>query len=96
MEEKITSILEHIAKSQHKLADILEAKRIVVAHMAIMLNQIPDRDPSLGEIKPLMEHSLAVSKGIATYLNSLAELEDALADNIAPVVNMMKEVPSDE
>ncbi|MBP1966978.1 hypothetical protein [Paenibacillus aceris] len=96
MEEKITSMLEHMAKSQHKLADILEAKRFIVAHMAEMVGQIPDKDPSFGDINPLMEHSLDVAKGIATYLNNLADLEDALVDNITPIMNMMKETPSYE
>ncbi|MDD9269964.1 hypothetical protein ACFPES_23185 [Paenibacillus sp. GCM10023248] len=85
-----------MAKSQHKLADILEAKRFAVEHMAVLVGQIPDKDPSLGEIKTLMEHSLEVTKGIATYLNSLADLENALSDNIAPIMNMMKEAPSYE
>lgn len=89
-------MLEHTAKSQHELANILEAKRFVVAHMAMMVKQIPDKDPSFGEIKPLMGYSLDTTKGIATYLNSLADLEDALADNIAPILVMMKEEPSDE
>lgn len=90
------SMLEHMAKSQHELANILEAKRFVVAHMAMMVKQIPDKDPSFGEIKPLMGYSLDTTKGIATYLNSLADLEDALADNIAPILVMMKEELSDE
>lgn len=96
MQDQITSILEHMAKSQHELARTLEAKRFVVAHMAMMVEQIPDQNPSFGEIAALMEHSLGVTKGITNYLNSLADLEDAIADNLAPIVKAMKEKPSEE
>ncbi|MBD0381606.1 hypothetical protein [Paenibacillus sedimenti] len=96
MQDQITSILNHMAKSQQEMARTLEAKRFIVAHMASMVVQIPDRDPSFGEIESLVEHSLEVTKGITSYLNSLADLEDALADNLAPIVKAMKEHPSEE
>lgn len=96
MQDQITSILEHMAKSQHELARTLEAKREVIAHMAKMVSEIPDQHPSFGEIEALMEHSLSITKGITSYLNSLAELEDAIADNLSPIVKAMKEQPGDE
>ncbi|MFC5447343.1 hypothetical protein [Paenibacillus aestuarii] len=96
MQEQITSILAHMAKAQHELARTLEAKRVVVAHMAMLVEQIPDHNPSFGEIDALMEHSLEVTKGVASYLNSLADLEEALADNLAPILKLMKEQPGEE
>ncbi|UJF32093.1 hypothetical protein [Paenibacillus hexagrammi] len=96
MQERISAIVEHMAKSQHELARTLEAKRSVVAHMAMLVEQIPDHGPSFGEIEALMEHSLDVTKGITSYLNSLADLEDAIADNLAPIMKAMKEQPGEE
>ncbi|NOV04253.1 hypothetical protein [Paenibacillus planticolens] len=96
MQEQITSILEHMAKSQHEMARTLEAKREVVVHMAKMVSEIPDHNPTFGEIEALMEHSLSITKGISSYLNSLAELEDAIADTLSPIVKAMKEQPGDE
>lgn len=96
MQDQITSILEHMAKSQHEMARTLEAKRVVITHMAKMVGEIPDHNPSFGEIDELMEHSLSVTKGISNYLNSLADLEDAIADNLSPIVKAMKEQPAAE
>ncbi|SDN59471.1 hypothetical protein SAMN04487897_103278 [Paenibacillus sp. yr247] len=91
MEEKIDSILKHMARSQHELARLLEAKRFVIVHMATMVEQIPDKDHSLGDIESLMEHSLGITKGVTGYLTSLADLTEALADNLAPIMKILKE-----
>jgi hypothetical protein len=96
MQDEITRIIEHMAKAQHEMARILEAKRFVAAHMATLVEQIPDHDPSFGEIHDLMENSLSVTKSVAGYLNSLADLEDAIADNLIHIMKDMKEQPSEE
>jgi hypothetical protein len=70
MENKITSIIEYMAKFHLEMARILEAKRYIMVHMAIMIDQIPDINPSFEEIEDLMVNSLEVT----SYLNSLATL----------------------
>jgi methyl-accepting chemotaxis protein len=96
LQNRITANIKHMAKSQHELARILEAKRHVIMHMASMVEQIPDQNPSFGEVEGLMEQSLGVTKGVTSYLNSLADLADAIADNLTHVMKEMKEMPSEE
>jgi hypothetical protein len=89
MQRKVTSIIEHMAASHMEIAKILEAKRHIAVRMSEIVHDVPERKPSFENIEILTESSLSITKNIAAYLNSLADLEDALADNLALV---MKEV----
>ncbi|MCR8629687.1 MULTISPECIES: nucleoside-diphosphate sugar epimerase [Paenibacillus] len=89
MQRQVTNIIKHMADSQQEMAKILEAKRHIAVRMAQIVHDIPELNPSFDDIDMLTENSMNVSKNIAAYLSSLADLEDALADNLAFV---MKEV----
>lgn len=89
MHQQVTSIIEHMASSHWEMTKILEAKRHVAVRMAQLVHEIPHENPTFGDIEGLMEKSLSVTKNIAAYLNSLADLSDAIADNL---ILIMKEV----
>ncbi|MCS7458819.1 nucleoside-diphosphate sugar epimerase [Paenibacillus doosanensis] len=89
MHKQITKMLEHIASSQMEMANILEAKRHVAVHMSQLVHNIAEQYPNVDGVEMLTEHSLDVAKNIAVYLSSLADLEEALAENLSYV---MKEV----
>jgi len=89
MQRQVTNLIKHMADSQQEMAKILEAKRHVAVRMAQIVRDIPERNPSFEDIEILTDHTINVSKNIAAYLNSLADLSDALADNLSVV---MKEV----
>jgi hypothetical protein len=84
-----------MATSQQEMAKILEAKRHIAVRMAQLVQDIPEQNPSFDSIEELTENSLNMTKNIATYLNSLADLEDALADNLAIVMKEV-DIPEDE
>ncbi|MFH5182132.1 nucleoside-diphosphate sugar epimerase [Paenibacillus sp. TAB 01] len=89
MHRQVTKIIEYMAASQQEMANILEAKRLIATRMSQLMLEIPEKNPSFTDIEELAESSLSMTKNIAAYLSSLADLEDALADNLAVV---MKEV----
>jgi methyl-accepting chemotaxis protein len=89
MHRQVTEIIKHMAASQQEIAKILEAKRHIAVRMAQLVHHIPERNPSFEDIDTLKEHSMNMTKNISAYLNSLADLADALADNLSFV---MKEV----
>lgn len=95
MQRQITNIIKHMADSQHEMAKILEAKRHIAVRMAQIVHDIPELNPSFDDIDVLTENSMNVSKNIAAYLNSLADLSDALADNLAFVMKEV-EIPDGE
>ncbi|MBP1156657.1 MULTISPECIES: nucleoside-diphosphate sugar epimerase [unclassified Paenibacillus] len=89
MHQKVTNIIEYMASSHWEMTKILESKRHVAVRMAHLVHEIPHENPTFRDIEDLMEKSLSVTKNIATYLNSLADLSDAIADNL---ILIMKEV----
>jgi hypothetical protein len=84
MDRQVTVIIRHIAKSQEKVAQILEAKRSVVEHSAVLLGAAAVSPE--GENADVAEQAVAVAKSITAYLNSLADLEMAVADNMSVVM----------
>jgi hypothetical protein len=86
---QITDIIKHMADSQMEMAKILEAKRHTAVRMAQLVHDISEQNPKVEGVELLTGHSLSISKNIAAYLSSLADLEDALAENLTYV---MKEV----
>ncbi|OXM83489.1 nucleoside-diphosphate sugar epimerase [Paenibacillus rigui] len=95
MHRQVTKIIEHMAASQQEMAKILEAKRHIAVRMSQLFQAIPERNPSFGDIDELTESSMAVTKNVAAYLSSLADLEDALADNLTIVMKEV-EIPEGE
>ena len=89
MERQVTSIIQHIAASQARLADILAAKCPVVEHAVIMLSVLPAAPGE--DVEEQYTCSAAMMKSLTAYLNGFAELEDALADNLSLVMKEMAE-----
>jgi methyl-accepting chemotaxis protein len=96
VQNQITEMIHHMANSQEQMANIIEAKRHVVVHLSSLNHQVSTVDPNLGEIQSLMEHSLLITKSVTAYLNSLADLEDALAENLSSVMKEMGDQAADE
>jgi len=86
MDEQITSIIGHMSNSHAELANLLEVKRDMVVHMARMVLAIPDTPAAFGGVDTITENSVAITEIITGYLNRLAELEEALAENLTHVM----------
>jgi hypothetical protein len=86
LDNKVTDIIVHMAHSHGQLARILEAKREVVANMGRLIEAIPDDHGSQATYEEIIENSSGITKSLTTYLNSLAELEEALAGNLTHVI----------
>ncbi len=86
MEQQITANVQFMMKSHHELARILEAKRYVAAQVSHLVRAIPDQPESFGSGEKAIALSLEVTQSIAVYLNSLGDLEQALADNLELVI----------
>lgn len=90
MNERIDWILHHMAKSQRELARILKAERELACHAAGLVINIPHAHMAGAGVEGVKSQSLDLSKNIAVYLNGLADLEDALGDNLEPVVKELQ------
>ncbi|AEI45052.1 hypothetical protein [Paenibacillus mucilaginosus] len=96
MQEQIDEIILHMAKSQEELASILEAKRCVVCHLALMNQYIPPVNPEFEGLDALMEHSLSVTKSVTSYLNVLSDLEEAMSGSLECIVRELGDGPGEE
>lgn len=96
MEQRVTTIISHIAASHHEMSKILEAHRSVSTQMAGIARDIPDSHPHFEGLSMLQEQALQLTKNITAYLNSLANLEEAIAQQTEIVMKEMKEPDNEE
>jgi hypothetical protein len=89
MQELMTEIVVHLSRSHQQMARILDAKRQVTVRMAHMVQAIPDEHPQLNGLNGLLVSSSNVTKSVIAYLNSLADLQEAVADNMSYVIKAM-------
>jgi hypothetical protein len=90
MEQKITDIINYIAISQQQMAKILESKRYIAVHVANAVNNIPDQQLSFSSVESFVKNTCNVTKAISSYLVSLADLEEAIGDNLAAVMKELQ------
>jgi len=95
MQNITTEIVVHLSQSYQQLARILDAKRHIAMRMAELVHTLPDVHPQLGELDGLLDHSAQVTKSVIGYLNSLADLEDTVAESLTSVMQAVK-ASSDE
>jgi hypothetical protein len=90
MESKITAIINHMMSSQQHMAKVLETQRHIIDHVAKLVKDIPDRQPSISGMEAFVKNSSQVTKTISTYLVSLADFEEAIADNLTAVMRELQ------
>jgi hypothetical protein len=86
MQDLLTEIVVHLSRSHQQMARILDAKRQVTVRLAHMVQALPDEHPQLNGLDGLLDSSSQVTKSVISYLNSLADLQDAVAESMTHVV----------
>ncbi|RUT29150.1 nucleoside-diphosphate sugar epimerase [Paenibacillus zeisoli] len=89
MEQKITDLIVHMSHSHQQMARVIDAERQVAVRMAQIVHDLPDSEPSFDGIDGLMENAGRVNKNVVSYLNALADLQEALAENLGLVIKEM-------
>ncbi|MEB3100428.1 nucleoside-diphosphate sugar epimerase [Ferviditalea candida] len=95
MIERITSIIVNMVKSHHELARILEAKKDIAVRMSQVINTMPNQEIPFQGVDAVKVHTLSITKSVTVYLNSLADLEEALSENLTLVMNELSENQDD-
>ena len=95
MEKQIKATLEGMAKSQEEMARLLDAESIIVARMADVIGSVSARDLNDESPDPYTEALRSVAREISVYLQSLGDLEHALADNVKAAVKELR-APDEE
>jgi hypothetical protein len=92
MEQHVNNTVHYMSRSHVEMAKVLEEQRHVAVHMCQVIQKIPNRPP-FNTVEGICKNSIAVKENIAAYLNSLADLEEAIAENLGHV---MKELDPPE
>jgi hypothetical protein len=79
LEQKITTIINSIAASHREMSKILQTKGSIAGQMSSIITEIPNLHPQFDGVEGLQEHASLIIKSVIAYLNSLAELEEAIA-----------------
>jgi hypothetical protein len=90
IERIIDTALDGIAKSQKQLARSLSAESHVVLRMADLFCAVPVNSYPLHPSEPYPMTATSFAKQIGAYLHTLGALEEALADNVEPVVKELR------
>ncbi len=98
MEQQISEIIEHMAKSHEELARALEAGRDMAVHLSYLIEVIPDAGMNMPDTgrEAITGHAVSIAADVTTYLGTIAELQDALAENLSPVLQELKGDSSEE
>ncbi|CAM4013795.1 nucleoside-diphosphate sugar epimerase [Cohnella lubricantis] len=86
MQELMNEIVVHLSHSHQQMARLLDAKRQIAVRMAELVSMLPDEHPQLNGLEGLLDSSSQVTKSVISYVNSLADLEEALADSLSTIV----------
>lgn len=93
MEQKITEIIVHMAHSHQQMARVIDAERQVAVRMSQIVHAIPDAEPDFEGTSGFLENTGRINKSVISYLNAIADLEEAMAGNLGHV---MKELQGSE
>ncbi|SEC70665.1 nucleoside-diphosphate sugar epimerase [Paenibacillus sp. GP183] len=96
MEQKITNIITYIAASHREMSKILQTKGSIAGQMSSIITEIPDLHPEFDGVEGIQEHSSQIIKSVVAYLNSLAELEEAIAQQTEIVMKEMNGPDAEE
>ncbi|MBA9084509.1 hypothetical protein FHR92_000966 [Fontibacillus solani] len=91
MEDKITEIIVHLSHSHQQMARVIDAERHVSVRMAQIVHAIPDNEPAFDGIPGMLENTGLVNKSVVSYLNAIADLEEAMAENLGLVIKEMRD-----
>ncbi|MNP62495.1 hypothetical protein D3C76_1577840 [compost metagenome] len=75
-----------MSKSHRELARIIQAEKDIVFQMSQLIAAIPDRHDSVAGTESAAENAAEIAKSITMYLSSLADLEEAIAQNLTYIV----------
>ncbi|MDQ0090793.1 methyl-accepting chemotaxis protein [Paenibacillus anaericanus] len=90
MEQKITEIIVHMSHSHGQMARVIDAERQVAVRMSQIVNAIPDSTPGFDGSDGIIENAGRINKSVISYLNAIADLQEAMAENLGYVIKEMR------
>jgi hypothetical protein len=96
MQKTMTEMIEHLSYSNYQIARVLEAKRHVTVRLSEIVQALPDENPAFDGLPGLLENTQALTQNIVAYLNSFADLQETMAEQLTFVIRGLKEADEEE
>lgn len=90
MEHTITEMIAHMSHSHRQMARVIDAERQVVVRMAQIVHAIPDAEHVFDGTAGMLENTGRLNKSVISYLTAIADLQEAMADNLGVVMKELK------
>jgi methyl-accepting chemotaxis protein len=90
VEQKITEIIVHMSHSHGQMARVIDAERQIAVRMSQIVHAIPDSTPGFEGTEGLIENAGRVNKSVISYLNAIADLQEAMAESLGFVMKEMR------
>ncbi|MFD1178292.1 nucleoside-diphosphate sugar epimerase [Paenibacillus puldeungensis] len=90
MEQKITEMIVHMSHSHQQMARVIDAERQVAVRMAQIVHAIPDAEPAFAGAPGILDNTGRINKSVVSYLNAIADLQEAMAENLGLVIKELK------
>lgn len=89
MEDDVTEIIAHMARSHVEMARMLGAKRQSIRQVSHIVTALPNETVQFGETDTIADNSVDLTKSVSAYLEALADLVDAIGDHLELVIKEM-------
>ncbi|WP_169085343.1 nucleoside-diphosphate sugar epimerase [Paenibacillus sp. PL91] len=91
MHKRVTEIIHHMAHTNEQLALILESERHVTVRISEVVQSLPNEYPNFSGVSGVLESAQAVGQNIIAYLNSIADFEETIAEQLTFVIRELNE-----
>ncbi|GFR39063.1 hypothetical protein PRECH8_23590 [Insulibacter thermoxylanivorax] len=92
IDKQAADFLSHMAKAHEELANILLAAKDIALHTAHeLVSVVPVQGMTFRGKDAVLEQAMNLTSNVAAYLNSIGDLQEALADNLEPVLENLRE-----
>ncbi|CAM4080548.1 nucleoside-diphosphate sugar epimerase [Paenibacillus alkaliterrae] len=96
MEKMVTEMLDHMSQSTYQLARVLDAERHVTVRLSQIVQALPDENPHFGGTAGIIENTQGIAQNIVAYLNSFADFQETIAEQLTFVIRELKEADAEE
>lgn len=93
----MSEMLENMAQSHDELSRILHSTREIAIHLAVQLVKGKATVRStFASHNETISRSLDIAVNVTSYLNSIGDLQEALAENLEPIIEGLQDHSEEE
>jgi|GEM_PF-3556227 len=96
MDSQVDNTLKAFARSQEQISRELYAESIIVTRLSKLVRKVDPGNIVCQSGQPYAQAEYAVCRQVSGYLHTMAELEDALADNLKALLKEIRQSTAEQ